>query len=40
VTSRSAKAIWDFLKQEYERDERVKGMQVVNLIREFEIADE
>ncbi|XP_020237723.1 uncharacterized protein LOC109816956 [Cajanus cajan] len=37
VTLKSAKAIWDFLKQEYEGNERVKGMQVLNLIREFEM---
>ncbi|RHN67383.1 hypothetical protein MtrunA17_Chr3g0102151 [Medicago truncatula] len=34
---KSAKAIWDFLKQEYEGNEKVKGMQVLNLIREFEM---
>jgi hypothetical protein len=33
----SAKEIWDFLKQEYEGNEKVKGMQVLNLIREFEM---
>jgi len=33
----SAKAIWDFLKEEYQGDERIKGMKVMNLIREFEI---
>ncbi|PKI56671.1 hypothetical protein CRG98_022921 [Punica granatum] len=32
----SAKAIWDFLKSEYEGDERVRGMKVLNLLREFE----
>nr|KYP31035.1 hypothetical protein KK1_049188 [Cajanus cajan]KYP47481.1 hypothetical protein KK1_030878 [Cajanus cajan] len=37
VTLKSAKAIWNFLKQEYEGNERVKGMQVFNLIREFEM---
>nr|KYP62138.1 hypothetical protein KK1_016663 [Cajanus cajan] len=37
VTLKSTKAIWDFLKQEYEGNERVKGMQVLNLIREFEM---
>jgi len=31
------KKIWDFLKQEYEGNERVKGMHVLNLVREFEI---
>ncbi|XP_043804903.1 uncharacterized protein LOC122721374 [Manihot esculenta] len=33
----SAKAIWDFLKDEYKGDERIKGMKVLNLIREFEM---
>ncbi|PNX88919.1 T-complex protein 1 subunit delta, partial [Trifolium pratense] len=28
---------WDFLKQEYEGNEKIKGMQVLNLIREFEM---
>ena len=29
--------IWDYLKSEYEGDERIKGMQVLNLVREFEL---
>lgn len=33
----SAKAIWDYLKGEYAGNERVKGMQVLNYIREFEL---
>ncbi|XP_052209274.1 uncharacterized protein LOC127812785 [Diospyros lotus] len=33
----SAKAIWDHLKEEYKGNERVKNMQVLNLIREFEM---
>ncbi|XP_068498360.1 uncharacterized protein [Phaseolus vulgaris] len=33
----SAKAIWDYLKVEYEGDERIRGMQALNLIREFEL---
>ncbi|KAL3754481.1 hypothetical protein ACJRO7_001680 [Eucalyptus globulus] len=32
----SAKAIWDFLKDEYEGDEKIRGMKVLNLLREFE----
>ena len=32
-----AKAIWDYLKEEYARDKMIKGMQVLNLIREFEL---
>ncbi|PKI39574.1 hypothetical protein CRG98_040044 [Punica granatum] len=31
----SAKAIWDFLKAEYQGDERIKSIKVPNLIREF-----
>ncbi|KAA8550464.1 hypothetical protein F0562_002148 [Nyssa sinensis] len=34
---KSAKAIWDYLKIEYEGNERIKGMQVLNLIRDFEL---
>ena len=37
MTLKSAKAIWDFLKQEYEGNEKIKGMQVLNLIKGFEI---
>ncbi|KAH9665621.1 hypothetical protein KPL70_020385 [Citrus sinensis] len=37
MTLKTAKEIWDFLKQEYEGNERVKGMQVLNLILEFEM---
>ena len=32
-----AKAIWDYLNTKYEGNERVKGMQVLNLIRDFEL---
>lgn len=32
----SAHDIWNYLKEEYEGDERVKGMKVLNLLREFE----
>ena len=32
---KTAKEIWDFLKLEYEGNENVKGMQAMNLIREF-----
>lgn len=31
-----AEEIWNHLKNEYEGKERVKGMQVLHLIREFE----
>ncbi|KAJ8771742.1 hypothetical protein K2173_026919 [Erythroxylum novogranatense] len=33
----SAKAIWDFLKNEYQGDERIRGMKVLNLVIEFEM---
>ncbi|XP_056161855.1 uncharacterized protein LOC130135964 [Syzygium oleosum] len=32
----SAHDIWNYLKEEYEGDERVRGMKVLNLLREFE----
>jgi len=37
MSLKSAKEIWDFLKAKYEGDERIRGMQVLNLIREFEL---
>jgi len=37
MSLKSAKAIWDYLKAEYEGDDRIKGMQVLNLIRDFEL---
>ncbi|KAA8540206.1 hypothetical protein F0562_024231 [Nyssa sinensis] len=37
MSLKSAKDIWDYLKEEYAGDERIKGMQVLNLIREFEL---
>ena len=37
MTLKSAKIIWDFLKTEYDGNERIKGMQVLNLIRKFEM---
>ena len=36
MACQSVKAIWDFLKAEYQGDERIKGIKVLNLIREFE----
>jgi len=33
----SAKGIWDYLKKEYQGNERTKNIQVLNLIREFEM---
>jgi hypothetical protein len=32
MTLKTAKKIWDFLKGKYEGNERIKGMQVLNLI--------
>ncbi|XP_060190751.1 uncharacterized protein LOC132620041 [Lycium barbarum] len=37
MSLKSAKTIWDYLKAEYEKDDRIKGMQVLNLIRDFEL---
>ena len=37
MTLKSAFETWNFLKSEYEGDERIKGMQVLNLVREFEM---
>lgn len=37
MTKKTAFEIWNFLKTEYEGDERIKGMQVLNLVREFEM---
>ena len=34
---KSAKYIWDYIKKEYQGNERTKNMQVLNLIREFEM---
>ena len=39
MTLNSPKEIWDYLKEEYERDEHVRGMQVLNLMREFEVQE-
>ncbi|RDX60832.1 Copia protein, partial [Mucuna pruriens] len=37
MTFKSAKAIWDYLKGEYVGDEIIQSMQVLNLMREFEL---
>ncbi|XP_045798049.1 uncharacterized protein LOC123892296 [Trifolium pratense] len=37
MTLKTAKAIWDYLKEEYAGDERTRGMQVLNLMREFKL---
>ncbi|XP_059280984.1 uncharacterized protein LOC132034611 [Lycium ferocissimum] len=34
---KTAKEIWDYLKEEYTGNERIRGMKVLNLIREFEL---
>ncbi|XP_027171800.1 uncharacterized protein LOC113771420 [Coffea eugenioides] len=37
MTLKMAHEIWNFLKNEYEGDEKIKGMRVLNLFREFEM---
>jgi len=37
MSLQSAKDVWDYLKREYTGDERIRGMQSLNLIREFEL---
>ncbi|XP_022728813.1 uncharacterized protein LOC111284409 [Durio zibethinus] len=37
MSLKSAKEIWDYLKNKYEGDERIKRMQVLNLIKKFEL---
>ncbi|PHT76062.1 hypothetical protein T459_19584 [Capsicum annuum] len=37
MTLKSAFEVWNFLKKEYEGDERIKVMLTLNLIREFEL---
>ena len=32
-----AKEVWNYLKTEYEGDERIRGMQVLNLVRELQL---
>ena len=34
---KSAKDVWDYLRKKYAGDERIHGMQSLNLIREFEL---
>ena len=34
---KSAKDIWDYLEKEYQGNERTKNLQILNLIREFEM---
>jgi len=35
MSFKSPNNIWDYLKKEYEKDERIKGMQVLDLIQEL-----
>ncbi|XP_022945726.1 uncharacterized protein LOC111449866 [Cucurbita moschata] len=37
MSLKTAKEIWDYLKAEYEGDERICGMKALNLIRDFEL---
>ena len=37
MTMKTAHKIWNFLKEEYEGSEKIKGMQALNLIRELEM---
>ncbi|KAF2322706.1 hypothetical protein GH714_029173 [Hevea brasiliensis] len=37
MTLESANAIWNYLRDEYQGNERIKGMKVLNLIKEFEV---
>lgn len=37
LSLQSAKAIWDYLNEEYKGHERIRGMQALNLIRDFEM---
>jgi len=34
---KSPKEIWDYLKGEYDENEKIRSMKVLNLIREFEM---
>ncbi|CAJ2637463.1 unnamed protein product [Trifolium pratense] len=37
MTLKTPKEIWDYLKEEYKGDERIRSMQVMNLLREFKL---
>ena len=37
MTLKTPKVIWDYLKEEYAGDDRIRSMQVLNLRREFEL---
>jgi len=37
MTLKSAKTIWEYLKKEYDGDDQIKGMQLLNFIRDFKL---
>lgn len=37
MTLKIGKEIWDYLKEKYARDERIRGIKVLNLMSEFEL---
>ena len=37
MSLKTTKALWDYLKDEYAGDKKIRGMQVPNLIKEFEL---
>ena len=37
MTLESANAIWNYLRDEYQGNQRIKAMKVLNLIKEFEV---
>jgi len=37
MSLKTTKEIWDYLVAKYEEDERIRGMKVLNLIRDFEL---
>ena len=37
MSLKTAKEIWDYLKGEFAGDERIRGMKVLNIIRDFEL---
>ena len=39
MSLKTAKEIWDYLKAEYEEDERIRGIKVLNLISDFEFVE-
>lgn len=37
MSLKSVKKIWDFLKSEYNGNDRIRGMQVLNLVHDFKL---